>query len=71
MSDQNNLQNINLEKLKIEEESISDQEFWDKLKSNVDDVKPTIEYILNEYGTKVPCNRFDVGNSIEHFFALQ
>jgi hypothetical protein len=67
MTDQNI--NLKLENLKIEE-TISDPEFWGKLKCNVDDLKPTIEFILNEYGTKVPCNRFDVGNSIEHFFAL-
>ncbi len=27
----------------------------------------SIEYILNEFGTKMPCNRFDVGNCIEFF----
>lgn len=25
-----------------------------------------IEYLLNEFGTKMPCNRFDVGNCIEY-----
>lgn len=27
--------------------------------------KEFLEYILNEYGTKLPCNRFAIGNSIE------
>jgi len=28
--------------------------------------KNKIEYLLNEFGTKEPCNRFDVGNCIEY-----
>jgi hypothetical protein len=26
-------------------------------------------YVLKKYGTRLACNRFDVGNCIEHFFA--
>ena len=73
MNNNVNIEEINLvlENLKIEKEnkSISNNEFWDKLIQKVNELKFIIEYILKEYGTKEPCNRFDVGNSIEHFFA--
>ena len=31
--------------------------------------KNIIEYVLNVYGTKERCNRFDIGNCIEFIFA--
>jgi hypothetical protein len=43
----------------------SDKEFWDGIMSNPNNIKNFCEYLLNEFGTKEPCNRFDVGNSIE------
>jgi len=40
--------------------------FWNKIKEgNLDNLQNRIKYILKTYGTKMPCNRFDVGNSIE------
>lgn len=35
-------------------------------KQKLKDKKNKIEYLLNEFGTKEPCNRFDVGNCIEY-----
>ena len=49
-----------------------DKLLWDKLMKNktvFDDKKKKIEYLLNEFGTKQPCNRFDVGNCIEFIIA--
>ena len=44
----------------------SDREFWEKLLSiDIHFIKDRIEYLLYEFGTKEPCNRFDIGNSIE------
>lgn len=45
-----------------------DYTFWGILTSDKDrllEFKEVVEYILNEFGTSLPCNRFDVGNSIE------
>lgn len=46
-------------------DNITDEEFWGKFITNVDGIKKPVEYLLNEFGTKEACNRFDVGNSIE------
>lgn len=35
-------------------------------KQKLKNKKNKIEYLLNEFGTKEPCNRFDVGNCIEY-----
>jgi hypothetical protein len=44
----------------------NDQEFWNGLiMLNLDKLIKPIEYLLEQFGTKEPCNRFDVGNSIE------
>ena len=43
----------------------TDEEYWSKFITNVDGTKKLVEYLLNEFGTKEACNRFDVGNSIE------
>jgi hypothetical protein len=48
--------------------NISDLQFFNKLKNNYKILllkKNKIEYLLNEFGTKEYCNRFDVGNCIE------
>ena len=48
-------------------ETIHDNDFWNQI-INVEhlaNVKKKIEYLLNEFGTSQPCNRFDVGNCIE------
>ena len=40
--------------------------FWNNIiTSNINKYMKEIEYLLNEFGTKQPCNRFDVGNVIE------
>jgi len=47
---------------------ISDNIFWKiiiKNKENIDIPIKKINYLLNEFGTKELCNRFDVGNTIE------
>ena len=51
---------------------INDEIFWNIIKSNVsnsESSKEEIEYLLQEFGTKEPCNRFDVGNCIEYILA--
>ena len=35
-------------------------------KNKLHEKKNKIEYLLEQFGTKEPCNRFDVGNSIEY-----
>ena len=40
-----------------------------KNKDNMVYFKEQIKYLLNEFGTKEPCNRFDVGNVIEFILA--
>lgn len=53
-------------KLKI---VISDEDFFNIFKSSdKNEMINILEFILKKYGTKLPCNRFDIGNSIE--FAL-
>lgn len=50
----------------IEKQRTNDQEFWEGLiMLDINLLKPPIEYLLKEFGTKEPCNRFDVGNTIE------
>lgn len=45
---------------------VDDITFWGKIKiSNLTELENKIKYLLTEYGTKLPCNRFDIGNSIE------
>ena len=48
-------------------EKLTDNYFWENIiNSNLlAIVKNKIEYLLNEFGTFEPCNRFDVGNTIE------
>tara|TARA_B110000261_G_C13020157_1_gene331807 strand:- start:16 stop:1110 length:1095 start_codon:yes stop_codon:yes gene_type:complete len=39
---------------------------WDHItKGNIHNIEERIKYLLQEYGTSLPCNRFDIGNSIE------
>lgn len=47
---------------------ISDNLFWGEFTkhSNIESVRDKIEYLLNEFGTREPCNRFDIGNTIEY-----
>jgi hypothetical protein len=48
------------------EQKINDEEFWNGLiMLDINSLKGPIEYLLGQFGTKEPCNRFDVGNSIE------
>ena len=50
------------------ETTITDTEFWTTLISNsglLEEMKAEIEFLLHQYGTVLPCNRFDVGNCIE------
>tara|TARA_B110000879_G_scaffold131187_1_gene172147 strand:+ start:108 stop:842 length:735 start_codon:yes stop_codon:yes gene_type:complete len=50
----------------INEIQYSDCEIWDLLiRHDITTLKKPIEYLLLEFGTSEPCNRFDVGNSIE------
>ena len=45
-----------------------DTKLWNKIESNSDllvSKQKKMEYLLNEFGTKEPCNRFDIGNCIE------
>ncbi|MAP67638.1 MAG: hypothetical protein CMF80_08080 [Candidatus Marinimicrobia bacterium] len=47
---------------------LTDKDLWDNINSNpikMDKIKKKMEFLLNEWGTSLPCNRFDVGNSIE------
>ena len=54
------------ENIKLSEE-ISDNLIWKKIKE-LDKVKyeNKIKFLLTEYGTKKPCNRFAIGNVIEY-----
>lgn len=46
---------------------ITVDELWDKIVKNIKNFnKDYIVYILDNYGTKEPCNRFDIGNCIEY-----
>lgn len=46
---------------------LSDRVFWEKIKaSNLVEFQCRIKYLLTEYGTSLPSNRFDVGISIEN-----
>ncbi len=52
--------------MNINELQHSDREIWDILmRHDITNLKKPIEYLLHEFGTSEPCNRFDVGNSIE------
>jgi hypothetical protein len=56
------------EKNSIVKQCSNDQDFWrlfTENSHNIKDMIKQIEYLLNEFGTKEPCNRFDVGNTIE------
>ena len=45
---------------------ISDHILWEKIKnSDIVDFEGKIRFLMTEYGTREPCNRFDVGNTIE------
>lgn len=51
---------------KNKDECYSDAIFWNGLvKYDLNLLKNPIEYLLEQFGTKKPCNRFDVGNTIE------
>lgn len=42
-------------------------EFWNKMKDiNKDEYKKIMEYLFEEYGTKLYCNRFGIGNCHEY-----
>lgn len=45
----------------------TDNYFWENIINSIllAIVKNKIEYLLHEFGTSEPCNRFDIGNSIE------
>jgi hypothetical protein len=58
-------QNIVKDASKPMDRNYTDEEYWGKFITNVDGTKKLVEYLLNEFGTKEACNRFDVGNSIE------
>lgn len=45
---------------------LSDSLLFKLLDSKINTVKGKLEYLLNQFGTKEPCNRFDVGNTIEY-----
>jgi len=44
-------------------------QLWENISKHRNDLQECVinkvEYLLNEFGTREPCNRFDVGNSIE------
>lgn len=48
---------------------VSDAALWESISKNnhvfVGNHKKRIEYVLHEYGTTLPCNRFTIGNFIE------
>ena len=48
-----------------EKQCSNDEEFWKGIMLDLNLLKSPIEYLLEQFGTKEPCNRFDVGNSIE------
>jgi len=54
------------EKNLFNKKCFNDEEFWEGLINlDLNLLKSPIEYLLEQFGTKEPCNRFDVGNSIE------
>ena len=53
-----------------EKQCSNDEEFWQGLIIlDLNLLKSPIEYLLEQFGTKEPCNRFDVGNTIEYIIA--
>lgn len=49
-----------------EKQCFNDKKFWKILITlDINLLKSPIEYLLEQFGTKEPCNRFDIGNSIE------
>lgn len=63
----NNLEidDLSLKIKNIKIQCSNDQDFWNGLMINPNNLRKPIEYLLKEFGTKEPCNRFDVGNTIE------
>lgn len=52
----------------IVKKHFTDHQFWNRFIScNMieKEIKNKVEYLLLEFGTKEPCNRFDIGNCIE------
>lgn len=65
---QHNIENMSIvaSNTVLERQCSNDKEFWQGfIISDLDLLKKPIEYLLAQFGTKEPCNRFDVGNSIE------
>jgi hypothetical protein len=59
------------EKMGLLNMKITDYVLWSKI-SKIDDINKytdKIKFLLLKYGTKEPCNRFDVGNTIEFIIA--
>ena len=47
-------------------EKLTDRVLWDSIKNkNTNLYTNKIKYLLSEFGTSQPCNRFNVGNTIE------
>jgi len=58
--------NNNIEDNITEKQCYNDEDFWQGLiMLDLNLLKGPIEYLFEQFGTKEPCNRFDVGNSIE------
>jgi hypothetical protein len=51
------------------DDKLSHTLFWETILKNIDshieEFENFVKYILNEFGTSEPCNRFDIGNSLE------
>lgn len=57
--------NATFNKLNVDEKYFDDI-FWTKMELyDMTKYENMIKHLLLEYGTKLPCNRFDVGNTIE------
>tara|TARA_Y100000591_G_scaffold332405_2_gene369609 strand:- start:1906 stop:2517 length:612 start_codon:yes stop_codon:yes gene_type:complete len=49
---------------------LTDDNLWSEIKKgDICDLQNRIKYLLRVYGTTLPCNRFDIGNSIEFLLA--
>ena len=51
----------------VKKHTLKDYDFWEIFKNphSLQEISQKVSYLLQEFGTILPCNRFDVGNCIE------
>lgn len=62
----NSYLHINQENISSQSSKLNDYILWNHIKKgDLNNLQKRTKYLLQVYGTSLPCNRFDVGNSIE------